>query len=523
MDPSPTTAVYDLRVPRGFFPRLWLFVALLAALVNAGGMVSIDPIRRLQQTRALWTSEPEVSVEETHLFGTLGYDGKRHPYYGLGQPLVFLPFDIAVTTALNAARPHVPVSQHVLDGLRIVLIAFFSQTLVCGAAAFFAYLLLRQLHFPHTPAALGTLSLLLATTLLHYIQNCQENSLMLAMALAGAFFTLRWFDHRRWQDAAWAGSAFGVSFLTRLTTPADAAGIVLCLLLLLFKEHGRIKPTAAALLAYAKGCAPGFALFVAIERLYQYHRFWTFRGTYYTAFLEPPPSTDNSGNMFNHPLASGIRDALWSPQNSIFLYDPLLVLTLVALAVFWRRLEPRVRTFAVGAAATLTVYVLFYATYMSPTGEVSWGDRYTETPVLLLCLLAVPILWTHRARMTATWRRLAAAVLSWSVILQIASILLIPAIEVVEGRRLGLIWSIPRRFINIWLAVTGQGASIPFRGPLPLEWQQLNLLPFQLGLRFGALQPWALGAWCVLLIIALVLLGQIVHQCLREDRRWATP
>ncbi|WP_321472016.1 hypothetical protein [uncultured Paludibaculum sp.] len=523
MDPSPTTAVFDLSVPRGFLPRLWLLVALLAALVNAGGMVSVDPIRRLQQARALWTSEPDVGPEESHLLGTLGYDGKRHAYYGLGQPLVFLPFDIAVTTTLDLARPHLPVSQHVLDGLRIILIAFLSQTLLCGAAACFAYLLLRQLNFAHAPATLGTLSLLLATTFLHYIQNCQENSLMLAMALAGAFFTLRWLDHRRWRDAAWAGSAFGVSLLARLTTLADSAGIVLCLLLLLLWKYGSGKTAAAALLAYAKGCALAFAVFVAIERLYQYHRFWTFRGTYYTPFLEPAPSTSNSGGMFNYPLISGLQDALLSPQNSIFLFDPLLVIALVALAIFWRRLEPRVRALALGATATLTVYVFFYATYMSPTGEVSWGDRYTETPVLLLCLLAVPILWTRRAQMAAAWRGLAAAVLSWSVIQQIASILLIPSIEVTQGRHLGLIWSIPRRFVNIWLSITGQGASIPYRGPLPTEWQQLNLLPFQLGLRFGALQPWAVGAWCLLLIIALVLLRRIVHQCLWEDRVWATP
>ncbi|MGC4048574.1 MAG: glycosyltransferase family 39 protein [Paludibaculum sp.] len=523
MDASPTTAAQPPSVPRGFLPRLWLLVALLAALVNAGSMVSIDPIRRLQQTRALWTSEPEVRAEEAHLFGTLGYDGKRHPYYGLGQPLTFLPFDVAVTTAFNAAGPHLPVSQHVLDGLRIVLIAFFSQTLVCGAAACFAYLLLRQLRFAHAPATFGTLSLLLATTFLHYIQNCQENSLMLAMTLGGALYTLRWLDHRRWRDAAWAGAAFGVSFLTRLTTLADLAGVLLCLLLLLLWQHRNLHQPASALLSHAKGFVPAYALFIAIERLYQYHRFWTFRGTYYTPFVEPPPSTDKSGNMFNHPLSSGIWDALWSPQNSIFLFDPLLLITVIVLVLFWSRLEPRVRAFALGAAATLTVYILFYATYMSPTGEVSWGDRYTETPVLLLSLLAVPILWTQRTRITAAWRRATAAVLSWSVILQISSLLLMPAVEVVQGRRLGLIWSIPRRFINVWLSISGQGASIPFRGPIPLEWQYLNLLPFQLGVRFAALQPWAMGAWCLLLVTTLVLLRQIVHQCLVEDRQWATP
>ncbi|MGJ5815916.1 glycosyltransferase family 39 protein [Paludibaculum fermentans] len=522
MNPASTPGPFGLRTPPGFLPRLWLFVALLAALVNAGSMVSIDPVRRLQQTRALWTAEPEIRPEEAHAFGTLGYDGKRHAYFGLGQPLVFLPFDIAVTTTLDLARRYVPLSPHVLDALRLILIAFFSQTLVCGAAATFAYLLLRQLHFPHTPAAFGTLSLLLATTFLHYIQNCQENSLMLAMALAGAFFTLRWFDHRRWPDAACAGAAFGVSFLTRLTTLADAAGILLCLLLLLLWDGKGVRSITTALLAYAKGCAPAFTLFLVIERLYQYHRFWTFRGTYYTPFVEPPPSTDNSGNMFNNPLMAGVHEALWSPQNSIFLFDPLLVVSLLALALSWRHLEPRVRAFSLGGIATLAVYIYFYATYMSPTGEISWGDRYTETPVLLLCLLTVPILWISRRRISAAWRALAATVLSWSVVQQLASLLLIPSIEVIQWRRLGMPWSIPRRFINIWLSVSGQGATIPYRGPLPPEWQQLSLLPFQLGLRFSALQPYAVAAWCLLLVFTLVLLAQIVHQSLREDPAWAT-
>ncbi len=300
-----------------------------------------------------------------------------------------------------------------------------------------------------------------------------------------------------------------------------AASLAVSILLLLWVTRN-LKTTAAALLAYAKGCAPAFAAFLLIERLYQYHRFWTFRGTYYTPFMEPPPSTDNSGNMFNNPLMAGVKEALWTPQNSIFLFDPLLVITLVVLAALWRRVDPRVRALALGAAATLTVYIYFYATYMSPTGEVSWGDRYTETPVLLLCLLAVPILWTLRPRLSAAWRGLAVAVVSWSVIQQLASILLIPSIEVIQGRRLGLPWSIPHRFINIWLAVSGQGATIPYRGPLPPEWQQLSLLPFQLGLRFASLQPYAVAAWCLLLVIALVLLGRIVHQCLREDRVWAT-
>lgn len=518
MDPSLTSTVFDLHVPRGFFRRLWLLVALLAALVNAGSMVSVDPLRRLQQSRALWTSEPEVSAEDNQGFGTLGYDGHRHAWFGLGHGLILMPCDMVVSSALDVARSRVPVSDHVAQGVRIVLIAFLSQTFICGLAACFAYLLLRQLRFAHAPATLGVLSLILATTFLHYIQNCQENNLMLAMTLMGTFFSLRWFDGGAWRDAALAGAALGYSFLTRLTTLADTGGVLLCLTLMLYWRRQSLRNTARDLIHFGTGFVPGFSLFLGIERLYQYHRFWTFRGTYYSPFVEHLPSSSHRPDMFSHSLLSGVRDALWSPSNSIFLFDPLLVIALVMLAIFWQKVEPLVRAFTLGALATLAVYVFFYATYISPTGETSWGDRYTQTPVHLLCLLAVPLLWTYRERLAAAWRGAACALIAWSVVQQIASLLLIPSIEVAQEFRLGMPWSIPRRFINIWLAVTGQGASIPSVGPLPPEWQQLTLLPFQLGLRFGALKPWALACWSVLLVFALILLGRMLYQATRPSR-----
>lgn len=65
------------------------------------------------------------------------------------------------------------------------MVAFLSQTFIVWAALVFAYLLRRALRFAHGAATLGTLSLLFATTFLHYTQICQENNLMLAMMLAG--------------------------------------------------------------------------------------------------------------------------------------------------------------------------------------------------------------------------------------------------------------------------------------------------------------------------------------------------
>ena len=84
MDSRQSGSRFGVTAPPGFYSRLVGFVLLLTALVNAGNMVSVDPKRRLQQSRSWWTSAPEVTA---HGFGG-GYPGKdgiRRTTHGMGQ------------------------------------------------------------------------------------------------------------------------------------------------------------------------------------------------------------------------------------------------------------------------------------------------------------------------------------------------------------------------------------------------------------------------------------------------------
>jgi len=203
----------------------------------------------------------------------------------------------------------------------------------------FAYLLLRALGFTHGIATLGTVSLLFATTFLHYVQICQENNLMLAMSLAGCFRLLRWLDSGAARYAALAGAAFGFSLLIRLTTMGDTGGAFVFLALALW--WGPRRPLAS--LAWF---LPPFLAGAAVERGYQFLRFAQWGGTYYSSqgvqHLFPP-----------RPPGIGLGTSLWMPQNSIFLYDPLLPLALILLIAFWAATAPRVRALALGALSTL--------------------------------------------------------------------------------------------------------------------------------------------------------------------------
>src|ERR1700745_973178 len=80
-------------------PVFWLAVcaALLAFCVQSGELGSADTMYRLQTTHSFWTSEPPVFPNQYPEFGVHGREGKLYDWYGIGQPLLMLPFDIVGT------------------------------------------------------------------------------------------------------------------------------------------------------------------------------------------------------------------------------------------------------------------------------------------------------------------------------------------------------------------------------------------------------------------------------------------
>src|ERR1700758_3160077 len=80
-------------------PRLLLCIttALLAIVVQSGELGSADTMHRLQTAHSFWTSEPPVFPNEYPEFGIHGRGGKLYDWYGIGQPLLMLPFDVVGT------------------------------------------------------------------------------------------------------------------------------------------------------------------------------------------------------------------------------------------------------------------------------------------------------------------------------------------------------------------------------------------------------------------------------------------
>ena len=106
--------------------------------------------------------------------------------------------------------------------------------------------------------------------------------------------------------------------------------------------------------------------------------------------------------------------------------------------------------------------------------------------------------------------------IAWSVVQQIASLLVMLGVEEQQLHDFGLRWAIPQRCVNLWLVVSGQADTSPLFAGLPPEWRRISLLPFQLELRYPDIARWALAAWCLALIAALMLLASLLRQSLNR-------
>ena len=84
--------------------------------------------------------------------------------------------------------------------------------------------------------------------------------------------------------------------------------------------------------SYTKISAPVYAFLLLIDRWYQYHRFGSFFTTYVSLFArnfrELNPSLP-SNYPWETPFHVGFLGPLITPEKSIFLFDPLIILTLL--------------------------------------------------------------------------------------------------------------------------------------------------------------------------------------------------
>jgi hypothetical protein len=220
-------------------------------------------------------------------------------------------------------------------------------------------------------------------------------------------------------------AAFGLNLLTRLTTGMDLLAGALFIVLVLWLEGIRGRALWTRCRAYIATALPVYAFFGLLDRVYQFYRFGSFFNTYMSLtareMLQRDPTLP-ANYPFETPFHIGFFGALFSPEKSIFLFDPLLILVILLAAMAWKRFSPDVKAYTITFSLLLLAYISFYARYTVWSGNSAWGDRYVSTTAELAALLAVPLLLRHRGGIGKMAWRTGVALVVFSAVVQAASV-----------------------------------------------------------------------------------------------------
>jgi hypothetical protein len=434
-------------------PKILLVItaALLAFVVQSGELGSADTMHRLQTAHSFWTHQPAVFPNEYPEFGAHGRGGKLYDWYGIGQPLLMLPADVVGTfieklpifADYNGNDPTI----------RNIFVSYTTNILINVLTALVCFRLLQLLGFSFRHSVAGVLALLFCTTHLHYTQNMMENNYILLLTLTGFAFQYEWLRSGNRRALFIGAAAFGLNLLTRLTTVLDLiAGGVFLLLALWFEKAGK-RDFWNRLNNYLKIALPVYVFFLLIDRAYQFYRFGTWTDTYVHYFtlehrLQDP--TLPAKYPWETPFHVGFLGPLISPEKSIFLFDPLIVLTILLSIFGWKRFSPTVKAYITAAVFLVLAYMCLYARYTVWSGNFAWGDRYVSSAVQMAVFVSVPILLKFRKEMGSFVWAVGVFLIVASVIIQLASLAFWLPLEIYQADDFGhpqfTIWL---RFKNI--------------------------------------------------------------------------
>jgi len=368
-------AARDDRDDRGVAVRLGGAVALLLLLVGQAQVTVLDGSSMLAVARSI-VHDASLSVPPE--LGVPGRDGAAHySKYGLLLPLLSI-VPVALVQPVGAITGRVDLLE--------AAAAASLMPLICGTLAGALYLLGRRLGAPRAAAALVAAGTLLGTYLLPYGRDFFAEPLV---ALGLVVTVERALAGRELQ----AGAALALAVLAR----PQAAAFVPILWAFLLLRGGGIAAVARTL--------PPLAAAAIVCAAYNLYRF----GDALELGYRPPADPG-----FTTPLLEGAAGLLASPEKSVVLFAPAIVLVPLALAALWRR----DRHVVLLLVAIFTATFVLAATWWSWQGGWSWGPRLLIPGVALVLVALAPWIAASAAR-----ARLAAALFAVGFALSLPAVL----------------------------------------------------------------------------------------------------
>jgi hypothetical protein len=205
------------------------------------------------------------------------------------------------------------------------------------------------------------------------------------------------------------------------------------------------------------------AFFFLIDRLYQFKRFGEWTSTYLDMLAKAQKASDSSTPPdwpWTLSPVEGISNVLFSPEKSIFLYDPLIIILLLIVCIRHFKLKGNAKfktrgAYLIAGSVSLIIYLLEYARYYDWGGDSAWGARFHTSPVHILCLLAAPLYLEVFTRLWWGFKGLFVFLLGASLVVQFMSIFFGYGIEITQQVcGIGTSFRLLQRFENFWAFIT---------------------------------------------------------------------
>jgi hypothetical protein len=389
---------------------LGVWLALL--VTNPGRNETVDVEMRQVIARHIWTTGHVTLTSLPHsdmplAWVPVGPDRWVAPY-GIGQSLVFIPFDAAGLLLEHLSPPSwrervgwLPIGLGLLPLL--------------GVGCWLAIRKVLQAQgIDRQWALVGSLALLFGTIVFHYVGQAQEEILVGFFLTLSLLFALRLRSAPTARNALLSGIFAGACLITRPVS-------VFSLLIIPVLFWSAAKDGAAR----ARLFLPAGAVVIASLLVMLGYNFARFGSPFAIGY-------DRLGHVskiaFDARSPKVLATLVFGPGIGLLVLSPLLLLAFWGLGPLWRR----DRAYLVGlTASVVSCYLFFSCWHDSYSGGVAWGTRYQ---CHLLPLYAVPLtLGIQRLVATLNGRRLVVLVAAVSLAIQLLSVVVTHHMEYLES------------------------------------------------------------------------------------------
>ncbi|MDX2256115.1 MAG: hypothetical protein NW214_11410 [Pseudanabaenaceae cyanobacterium bins.39] len=459
-----------------------------------------------------------------------------------------------------------PQTRNLNDRKIVSLVSYLTFPLINILAVFACFYLLKNLDFNVVESAYGCLGLIFCSSFLPYAQTHQENSLDFLMTASGYLFHLLWLITSSYRYL-WVGMlALGFNLLVRMTLLVNLisvnifTGISFYFFYLRHRDRinlntlkltnspdtedltenpqpshfNRFSGVLNTVFKYLAIALFIYGIAFGIDRFYQWLRFDDLTSNYTVIWAKQvkeiyPHLPKNF--PFSNDFKTGFFGFLFSADRSLFLFNPLIIVTAYISIKNWHKISYQIRGLILSLIFLLLATICIYSSWFLWGGAGAWGSRYTTTSSQLLSLLAIPL--AMKFPLKSKFEQLGFNVLVLiSGLIQASAVILDANLELAQNlfRNSELIennypasqvsFTIGQRFINIWALMIGKFDQWNLRPPnlSPQESQDFTTIAFF---------PWRNASnllspnivlvlqliWIFLLIILIFLIYRLTRIC----------